>query len=47
MKILFHGDRASFTVKAGRFLQRIFGKSFLAISLWDGYKSQIIFDREA
>ncbi len=44
MKIVFHGDRGSFTVKVGRFLKKVF-PSFVLISLWDGYKSRIFIDR--
>jgi len=42
MKIIFHGDRKSKTVRLGKMLRRLFPKLVL-IDLWDGYKSRIFF----
>ena len=43
MKLIFSGDRASKTIKFGKWLRRYFG-NLITIALWDGYKSQVYFE---
>ena len=41
MKLQFAGDRKSKIVALGMFLRKIFGKHFIRVIPWDGYKSWI------
>lgn len=45
MKIVFSGDRASWTIAMGKFFRRLFGRKFIGLMLWDGYSSSIYFER--
>lgn len=45
LSLNFFGDRKSLTIKIGRFIQKIVGRKRIKLQLYDGYKSQIYFQR--
>ena len=47
MRIEFHGDRASKTIAFGKWVKKHVQFIPVAIMLWDGYRSQIIINKEA